>query len=99
MHTCPQVFLLLCETGCLPMDGLVYHTYASALWGLANQAAPVCTHAHGHAHAQVHVCVPYVPPLHLLHTHPICTAALQVYLAFVVPVPARSQCRPRGSDE
>ena len=57
MHTCPQVFALLCESGCLPMEGLVYHAYASALWGVANQAAPVCTHAHGHAHARVHVCV------------------------------------------
>ena len=74
MHKCPQVFALLCESGCFPMNGLVYHTYASALWGVANQAAPMCTHAHGHAHAhaRVHVCVsvPYVPPPHLIHTRP-----------------------------
>ena len=85
MHKCPQVFALLCESGCLPMNGLVYHTYASALCGVANQAAPMCTHAHGHAHAhaRVHVCVCTTYPLHTCstHTHYICTAALQVYLA------------------
>ena len=74
MHTCPQVFELLCEAGCLPINGLVYRTYASALWGVANQAAPVCTHAHGHAHAlaRVHVlcvCALRTPSTPAPHIH------------------------------
>ena len=82
LHICPQVFMLLYEAGgCLPITGNVYHTYASALWDVANQATPVCTHAHGHAHAlarRVHVCVCALrtPSTPAPHTHPICSAAL-----------------------
>ena len=69
MHTCPQVFLLLCEAGCLPMDGIVYHTYASALWGLANQAAPVCTHVRMGMRTHKCMCVCPTYPLYTCSTH------------------------------
>ena len=101
MHTCPQVFVLLYEAGCLPITGNMYHTYASALWDVANQATPVCTHAHGHAHAhaRVHVCVCTTYPLHTCSTHTPYMLRCPVSILSPCRVCASTQSRPRGSDE
>ena len=92
MHTCPQVLELLYEAGCLPIKGNAYHTYASALWGVANQAAPVCSLAHGHAHAHAreHVCVCPTYPLRTCSTHTLMHSC---------PVSILSPCRVCASTQ